>query len=538
MRKATLSLTILASAILGATSACTGDIGDGGDGPNGKEQLNIDPAGPPTKISGARRMSREELQRSMATLFGPDLPIDVARLPNDTLTPFDNDIYEQTPSMVLVESLESIAKDTAEWITANPERMGRIVPCQPAGADDLACFQKFVSTFGRRALRRPLDDEEKRSMEELLSYARESKDFGAAVRMVVRVLILHPEFIYRVEVGTSKEGTKVRLSSFEVASRLSFLLQGRAPDDALLGKAADGSLDTREGLLRVVEELFASPEAKEQARRFHALWLGYSTVEKTPLQTKLRSETDALVDRATEDGRDFRYLLLADETHIDGELLGHYGIQGAADPSGWVKYGDAPRLGILSHGTFAAAGAKFGDTSPTRRGKFIRERLLCQPVPLPPPDVQVDVDSPPASKTPGACKTERYAQHRENGVCASCHGRMDPIGFGLENFDAVGRYRTTETNKPECKIDGVGYLEPGQNFKGAKELAPMLADSPRFVSCFSEHFVRFAVGRKLDASDPARVERLAGEMGKKGNSFRGLVLSYVTNDNFRLREEE
>jgi Protein of unknown function (DUF1588)/Protein of unknown function (DUF1592)/Protein of unknown function (DUF1585)/Protein of unknown function (DUF1595) len=530
LRKAVLALTLLAC----VTSACTGDIGDG-DG--SKPQFNVDPLGPPTKISGARRQSREELLRSMGTLFGSDVPVDLTRLPNDTLTPFDNDIVEQSPSMVLVESLESIGKEAADWITATPERMARIVPCQPASVDDLACFQNFVSTFGRRVIRRPLDEDERKPMDELLSYARDAKDFGAAVRMVVRVLLLHPEFIYRVEVGASKDGKRIQLSSYEVASRLAFLLQGRTPDEALLAKAGEGALDAREGLLRVVEELLTTPAAKEQARRFHAFWLGYSTLEKTDLQKKLRGETDALIDRVTEEGRDFRYLLLAEETQLDGELAAHYGLPAPA-ASGWVPYGSAPRVGILSHGTFAAAGAKFGDTSPTRRGKFIRERFLCQPIPLPPPEVRVDVDSAPVSKTPGACKSERYRQHRENPVCASCHGRMDPIGFGLENFDAAGRYRTTEKDKPECPIDGAGSLEAGQSFTGAKQLAPLLANSPRFVSCFSEHFVRFAVGRKLDTSDPSRIERLSADMAKQGNSFRGLVLAYVTNDNFHLREEE
>lgn len=518
-----------------ATVGCTGRIGDAEKpgGPAGETPSTVEAAGPPTRI-GVRRLSRSELERSLHRLFGADMPVETSALPADTLTPFDNDILEQSPSLLLVESLETLARDAATWITATPERMGRIVPCKPAAPDDAVCFATFIEQFGRRVLRRPLDEDDRRSLLELASYGKSTGDFGEAVRMVVRVLLLHPGFVYRIEVGVAKEGKKLRLSSYEIASRLSFLLQGTTPDDALIAKAASGALDTTEGLDGAVTALLATPEAKDQTRRFHAFWLGYASLESTPLHKKLRAETDALVDRATGPGRDLRHLLLSDETFVDGELAAHYGLTG----TGWVKYGSAPRVGILSHGAFAAAGAKFGDTSPTRRGKFVRERFLCESIALPPPDVTVDVDQPPVSKTPGACKKARYTEHRENAVCASCHSRIDPIGFGLENFDKDGKYRTHDDEHPECPIDGAGQLNPGQTFTGAKGLAPLIASSPQFVACFSEHFVRFAVGRGLDTTDGNRIAWLTSEMAKHGNSFEALVRAYVTHENFRVREEE
>jgi hypothetical protein len=517
---------------------CTGTIGDAGKAgsenrPPGEIPASVAAAGPPTRI-GVRRLSRIELERSLHRLFGADMPVDTNVLPADTLTPFDNDVLEQSPSMLLIESLETIARGAATWITATPERMARIVPCKPAAPDDAVCFTQFVNKLGERVLRRPLDDEDRKGLVDLIAYGKSTGDFGEAVRMAVRVLLMQPDFIYRVEIGIAKVGTQIRLSPFELATRLAFLLQGQTPDDALLARAKSGGLDTDEGLQQALTELLASPEAREQTRRFHAFWLGYATLESSPLQKKLRTETDALVDRATEPGRDFRYLLLADETFVDSELATHYGLTG----SGWVKYGSAPRIGILSHGAFAAAGAKFGDTSPTRRGKFIRERMLCEPIALPPPDVSVDVDQPPASKTPGACKKARYEEHRSNPVCAGCHSRVDPIGFGLENFDKDGKYRTHDDDNPECAIDGVGELNKGQTFTGAKGLAPLIAGNAQFVACFSEHFVRFAVGRSLDTTDGARVTWLASEMSNKSNSFEGLVRAYVMHPNFRVREEE
>jgi hypothetical protein len=186
---------------------------------------------------------------------------------------------------------------------------------------------------------------------------------------------------------------------------------------------------------------------------------------------------------------------------------------------------------------FAAAGAKFGDTSPTRRGKFVRERLLCMPIPLPPPSANVDVDLPPAAKSPDACKRERYRQHREDPTCASCHALMDPIGFGLENFDELGRYRTHDDGRPDCPIDGRGELDAKTPFTGARELAGLIAAAPEQLPCVAQHFLQFAIGRAVDASDLRRARWLADEMRRNGDSFQSMLLAFVSHDDFRVREE-
>jgi hypothetical protein len=479
-------------------------------------------------------LTRQELQRSVQRLVGADAPLDITLLPDDALTPFDNDVIEQSPSLLLVESMEGIAQTLATWLVATPERMARVVPCTAAGAMDAACFAEFLQRFGMRVLRRPLNAEEVSAFSEVLSYAQASGQFKDAVAVALRIFFLHPEFIYRTEPGVANDNGRVRLSPYEVASRLSFLLQGMTPDDVLLAAAKDGSLETADGLSAQAKRLLASPEGKEQLRRFHAFWLSYSTLNALPIEQKLRTETDALVDRATEPERDFHYLLLANETRIDAELAAHYDMPPPVAPE-WVAYADAPRRGIISHGMFAAAGAKFGDTSPTRRGKFVRERFLCQTVQL--PTVNVDVDLPPAAKTPNACKTERYRQHREDQVCAGCHALMDPIGFGLENFDELGKFRTHDKDRPECAIDGAGQLDDASPFTGAKELADLIAASPRFEPCVGEFFIRFAAGRQLDVKDHLRAQWLGGAMKTNNGSFAAMVLAYVTHDNFRYRDE-
>jgi hypothetical protein len=543
MLRARRRLPFLALSLL--LVACNGQIlgavpGDGGQPPPTGEP---DPpgldgmAGPPLEAPGGRRLSREEIARSLQRLLGKGVPADTSLLPAETLTPFDNDAFEQTTSVVLVESMEGIAAEAAGWATA-PERLPGLLPCAPAGADDQACFQRFLEGFGKRALRRPLSQEETAELLPLLDYARPPGRFADAVAMAIRVLLMDPAFIYRVEPGLAlTDAGRTRLSGYEVATRLSFLLQGTTPDDALLAAAGDGSLDTAAGRRAHAERLLAAEEGREQLRRFHAFWLGYSRLHLLPIHGKLRAETDALIDRATAPGRDFRYLLLAEETRVDAELAAHYDLPEAPAEFSWVGYGDTPRQGILTHGMFAAAGSKFSGTSPTRRGKFIRERFFCQTVQLPPPDVNVDVDVPPAASDPDACKIDRYREHRENPGCAECHALMDPIGFGLENFDELGRYREHDDDRPECPIDGVGSLDAATSFTGAQELATLIAESPRLLPCLAEYVIRFATGRRLDEGDDLRARWLAQQMQATGNSFAAMMVAYVTHENFGYRQE-
>ncbi|HEY0707263.1 MAG TPA: DUF1588 domain-containing protein [Polyangia bacterium] len=554
MRDRATASSLVTLLVVSASVACSGEIiGDlppvGGNGmlpgldPSGMGGPPVEALpGPPTRTSGARRLTRQEYARSVARLLGADVPVDTTLLPEDTLTPFDNDVLEQSPSMLLVESTESLATDIAKFVTGTPARLQKLLPCTPAASSangaDPVCFDRFVQGFGRRVLRRPLAADEIAAMNELASYGKAPAGFADAANIALRVFLMHPEFLYRVELGMPAGKNRVRLSGYEMASRLSFLLHGATPDDALLMAAQTGKLDNAEGRRQEALRLINAEEGKQQIRRFHAFWLGYSRLDSAPLQRKLRTETDALVDRVTEPDVDWRQLLLSDDTDIDSELASHYGMLGA-NGSGfsWVSYGTAPRRGILSHGMFAAAGAKFADTSPTRRGKFIRERFLCQVIPLPAAEANVDVDLPPGGKAADGCKIDRYKQHREDAACAGCHAFMDPIGFGLENFDELGRYRTHDRDRPDCPIDGKGALDDQNTFTGAKELASLVAASPRLGPCVSQHFIRFAAGRALDQEDVQRAQWLGEEMEKAGNSFSAMLLSYVSHNDFGFRAE-
>lgn len=486
---------------------------------------------PVVERSSGRRLTRHEVQGTLEQVFGIGTIASVAQLPDEGLTPFDNDVQQQAESLRLVEAIEAVSIEVAAWVVAQPARMSAVLPCTTA---DAACFARAASSLGRLMLRRPLEAAEVDEIVSLMSDPISGGTFPGAVGMLVRYLIVHPAFLYRVENG--REGARAELTGFEIATRLSLLLVGRAPDGPLLDAAEAGTLATPEGRRVQATRLLDSAAGREQQRRFVAMWLGYSKLGASGLEAKMRAESDALVDRAFAPGADVRTLFSADETFVDAELAAHYGLLGGGQTPSFLSYGAADRRGILSHGSFSIAGAKFSDTSPTRRGKFVRERLFCQKIAL--PTVNVDVDQPPMSRDPNACKVDRYVAHRADPTCASCHAQIDPIGFGLENLDQLGRYRTHDEGRPECLISGRGQLDDNTPFTGPKELANLVATSARVPACLSNHLVRFAGGRAERVGDAEAANWLAAELQKEGYSVRALLLAWVAHPNYALRVEE
>jgi hypothetical protein len=329
------------------------------------------------------------------------------------------------------------------------------------------------------------------------------------------------------------------LNDFEMATRLSFFLWGTIPDDALLDRAGEGRLGTADDVRGVAGEMLADPRAREIVDRFHALWMNYETLPHgAELTQALRTETAALIGKIIfDEERPWQDLFRSPETYVNDFLAEHYGLPlpGSTTPV-WVSYGDSGRRGLFSHGTFLSNGAKFADTSPTLRGLMIRTRLFCQDIPPPPPGVNTDE---PIPEMEGAvCKVDRYAVHRQGG-CAGCHDLMDPVGFGLENFDAQGRYRTVEADHPECTIAGEGAIVDVGTFHGPGELADLLLGTGVLNTCVATQLYRFAVGRyELDDLDRAAVDSIVVSVGAGDFRFDDMMVSYVGSDAFRFRREE
>jgi hypothetical protein len=255
--------------------------------------------------------------------------------------------------------------------------------------------------------------------------------------MVVRHAAAAPEFLYRVEIGRPVSGRPglFRLTDHEVGTRLAYFIWGSTPDDALLDLADARGLSTPEAVRAAATRLLADPRARARVDRFHALWLGYHQLpHSADLTTAMRTETGALIDRVVfDERRPWTDVFTSGETYVDATLAELYGLPAPAEGFAWTPYpaGTGERRGILAHGSFLSVAGKFGDTSPTQRGKLIRERLLCESIPPPPPNV--NVDQPPESPT-STCKYDRYEAHRANGSCSGCHSQMDPVGSGSEQI--------------------------------------------------------------------------------------------------------
>jgi hypothetical protein len=493
---------------------------------------------------GARRLSRNEYDNTLRDLLLDESRSGFLKLPEDVLDPFDNDFTTQQPSGILVDAAETLAFEAAGRLMADAVKRDQVIGCVPTGADDQTCLRSFVTTFGRRALRRPLTNDE---IEQYLAFSAlsvEANDFYVGAGMVVAALLQDPEFLYRIERGEAVKGRAglFRLNDYEVGTRLAYFIWGSTPDDALLDLADAKQLRTSEQVRAAAERMLADPRARARIDRFHAMWLGYYKLpHSAELTTAMRTETQKLVERVVfEEGRPWADLFTSTETYVDAQLAQLYGMPAPAGGVGWMTYsGPGARAGILSHGSFLSVAGKFGDTSPTQRGKLIRERLMCQVVPPPPPNV--NVDEPPQSTPTSTCKVDRYAQHRNDGSCYDCHNQMDPVGFGLENFDQMGRWRATDNDDASCTISGEGQLyglaaEP-VFFKGPAELGTLLVDSGVLEACLVTQLYRFAMGHREQRGDADLIDALAHSFIET-RRLDALVVDLVSAEAFGYRQEE
>lgn len=534
----------------GDADGATDGMGTGGvDDGDGDGTADDGPAEPPPENvdlvpeSQARRLSQAELDNTLADLLDDQTRPARTFIAEDEFAPYDNDYSLQLVSRTLIESMEVLSIDVANRLIDDPTRRGLVVPCNPTGPGDVVCFQEFIETFGRLALRRPLSDDEIDAYLALQSFATEEvpgvdNDFYTAVALVVSAIIQDPEFLYRIEIGdeTTEPGV-FKLTEYEIATRISYLLWGSTPDDQLLTAAADGMLSDPSDRAASIDRLLADDRAKEQLHRYHAMWLGYRGIPHSQeLVDAFNMETTALIDRIVfEQESSYLDLFTSTETYLDTFLADHYGLPQPDGGAGWVTYDDG-RAGILSHGSVLAAFSKFTDTSPTQRGILISERLRCIDIPTPPPEV--DSDNPPGNPDdPTACKEDRYAAHREIESCAACHDMMDPIGLGLENYDIAGLYRTTDDGKPDCTISGQGELPGVGTFSGPAELAGRLLESGELERCVTQQYLTYAYGRTLGTGDAEAIDHVLQAFEDSGNDFKQMVAGLAADETFGYRRE-
>lgn len=527
--------TLPALLLLLLLPGCTGDI-------LGKRDA-VDPQ--VAVESGARRLSLAELDNTLKDLLGEESRPASRLLNEDEFRPYDNDYTIQSASQALITSLQILAEEVAANTVNDPTRRDALVPCTPSGPGDEDCFRQFLEAFLPRAFRRSISADDVTPYLSLLAFATESSahvesDFDSAVRLAVSAALQDPEFLYRIELGRPDgDDGVIRLDAHAVASRMSYLLWGTMPDEALFAAAEGGMLDSAEGRREEARRMFEDPRARAQLGRFHAMWLGYRSIPHSPdLVARLDRETSALIERVIfDEPGSYLRLFTTGETYLDDALADHYGLPRPAGGEGWVPYADTGRAGILSHGSVLAGFGKFEDTSPTQRGIMVRTRFMCEEVPPPPPNL--DVDEPPSGTLDSPCKYDRYAQHRDaSGTCAVCHSLMDPIGFGLENYDMAGRFRTHDDGLPECVIEGEGEIVGLGQFSGPGELAELLVDEGYIDECAVQQFLTYAIGREVQPEEDALITRLVDDFRGVAHDFRGFVVEYIASERFVRRAEE
>jgi hypothetical protein len=534
---------------LASDSRDADDHGSSGDAASGSETGEADDDGTAGEVptiathGGLRRLSVFEYDNALFDLLGDDSRPGSEFLPEDALRPFDNDYALQAPSEALILGAEKLATEAADRLLADPARLEALAGCTPEAASDVACLRELIVGLGRRAFRRPLENEEIEALATLAELGHDAGSWHVAAAAVVRVILQDPNFLYRVEIGqpVGDDTATVELDDWEIATRLSFFLWASIPDDALLDLASADGLSSEADVRAQARAMLADARARKGVARFHAMWLGYSRLGSDGLAADMSAESNALVERIVfDDEQAWLTLLTSAETFVAPTLAAHYGLPPPAGAgAGWIDYGTSGRGGILSHGSVLALGSKFGDTSPTRRGAQLRERLFCQTIEVP-EDLEVNTDDPPGVD-PAACKWDRYAAHREAGGCAGCHALIDGIGFGLENYGADGAPRRHDVGKPECEISGDGEVVGVGTFNGPAELGALLVDLPDVRRCAMRQLYRFASGRgEPDALDIEYLAELAAEYDGRELVLAELMVEIAASDAFRFRtfEEE
>lgn len=525
-----------ASSTPGARPGSSGTAGASGAGASGAS-TSASPL--------VRRLSRAELDNTLADLLGDTSAPASRLLPEDLYGPYDNDALGQLASGALIDSLDAMAADVAARVAGDAALRARLVPCQPLSDSDADCYRQTVAALLPRALRRPVDDQDVAAYLPLLALANEAEQtelpgFDMALSLLLRAVIQDPEFLYRVEAGNA--GAEARqLTDFEIATRLSYLLWGTTPDPELLADAEAGRLRPLDERARVFARMWSDERTRRQLERFHAMWLGYRAIpHSAALAESFARETGALLGRVIfEEAQSYLHLFTFSETYVDSALAEHYGLPAPSQSEGWVSYPDGSgRAGILSHGSVLSAFGKFTDTSPTQRGIFVRTRLMCQDIPPPPPTVSAD--KPPAGTQDAVCKFDRYSEHRSSPACAGCHALTDAVGFGLENFDNAGRYRTHDEGLTQCTISGEGEITGVGTFRGPEQLGALLVDSDLIAPCVVQQFMQFALGREPDFSgaDAALLSSLLADFRSQDHQFQRLVESFVMSDAFAQHREQ
>lgn len=494
-----------------------------------------------------RRLTHSQYNNTLRDLLGDNSRLADQFPPEDFVNGFRNQYEAQNTSPLLAEAYAAAAEKIAKRVFLGGDQRG-LVHCKPAGPADAACRDRFLREFGRRAFRRPLSETELARYSKLFaSEAATAKNFYTGAQVVIEVMLQSPNFLMR-----SENGLDPALRAYEHASKLSYFAWNTMPDDALLDAAKSGELNTAAGVEKHMRRLLASPKAREAVDEFVAEWLRFDRLSGTVRERRLypqfspeltvamTEETRRMVADLVWNKRNFMEFYSAGHTFVNGDLAKLYQVTAPKEDYGRVELPvSTGRGGVLGQATFLTMTSKPGETSPTSRGLFVREQFLCQDVPQPPPGVNANL--PPVTKDQPRTQRDRLKIHLANESCASCHTLIDPIGLGLEKFDAIGGYReklnltifptreerNEEAKKVELELDTHGNIAgiPHSEFSTPRELGKILADTPQCQQCVAKQLFRWMAGRHERGADKLVIDDAFEDFKRTGFQFQELMIA-------------
>ena len=423
----------------------------------------------------------------------------------------------------------------------------RVFTCRPgAGLSEAACARQIVSALARRAYRRPVTDGDLGPVLAFYATGRKARDFDGGIQLALQRILADPQFVFRAEreASVASPGAAFRVSDIELASRLSFFLWSSVPDEQLVALASRGTLHDPAVLDQQVRRMIRDPRARALVSNFAGQWLYLRNLKNVVpskdqfpefddnLRQAFQRETELLVESVVHDDRSVLELLTADYTHVNERLARHYGIPNVyGSQFRRVPVVSSARRGLLGHGSILTVTSQANRTSPVLRGKWILDNLLGTPPPPPPADVPPLKEN--AERERPLTMREQMEEHRANPTCAACHKLMDPLGFALENFDAVGAWRTSDAHSP---VDPSSQLADGTKVDGPVALRETLLRQPdAFVGTMTEKLPTYTLGRGLEYYDMPAVRAVVAGAGRQNYRFSSLILGVVKSVPFQMK---
>jgi mono/diheme cytochrome c family protein len=422
-----------------------------------------------------------------------------------------------------------------------------IYVCDPKTAGEAPCAKQIAENLARRAFRRPATETDVATLLRFYETGRkEGGNFDKGIERLVAAVLASPEFLYRSIRGVqaAKTGPEVALTDFELATRLSFFIWNTGPDDELLKLASSKELSKPAVMDAQVKRMLADPRAASLVTNFSMKWLGLNELDtikpdqqiftgfNDQLKKDLVTEAETFITSVLLENRPLVELLTSDQTYLNDRVARHYGMTGVNGTQfRWVKLTDKNRMGLLGKGAVLIKTSYPNRTSPVLRGAWVLDKIVGTPPTPPPPGVETDLN-PKQGEAPKTVRA-RLEQHRENATCRQCHGVIDPMGLALENFDAIGQFRTLDRQAENSPIDVSTVLPSGLPINGPAELREYLASNPaKFAQAFTEKLMMYAVNRQLEYFDMPQVRAVVRNAAKDNYTLSSIVQGIVRSDAF------